>query len=522
MPVSQLNAREIDLHNTGHVKGLILEIESEENRKRRRHAWQAYQCLEGNQKEYVQDELRRIYPETYDKFRVGDISIPKKVIDKKAKSYKQVPARSLDNDKETEDLNAIYDEFHFHRSFKEWDRIFNYHKYGFMWLTWQNPEERQEEEGRYVMHALAPYEFDLVKDQKTGEPLIFILNYPDTTVTQQAGGSDATEQTIAESQSDTSSETKVYAMWSSKQFAKVQIKRAKGHGNANKEQVSVTFLKKAENEIGRLPGAYLQKDAAIDYPVPSNLHRQSISWNVSFSDLKTAAATQGHGQLVIKHPEGQPVKQAHMGMYTALALPQSKRADSPATEAEYISASPDLPGQLSVLKFDLMNILDEQGIQAKGALEGGVEKFSSGFDRLLSEADVQDVIEDNQNMYSRTIEQDIFLTLQAYEEAMNKGTFKSERLDVSFEKPKVLISDKETLDNLKLRDELGTILDYEKHMILDPNLDEEQAKEREAEIQEQKKKQQEEAIAMMQRTADVEIAAEATDDEPEEDDDAEA
>ena len=520
MPVSQLAAREIDLFSSGDVKKLILEIESEENRKRRRKAWKGFQCMEGNQKEYVQDELSKLYPETYDKFRMGDISIPKKVIDKKAKSYKQVPIRTLDNDNETEALTDIYDKYHFHRGFKEWDRIFNYHKYGFMWLTWQNPEEREEDEGRYVLHALAPYEFDLVRDQVTGEPLIFILNYPDTTVTQQVGGSDATEQTISESQSDTSSQTRIYSMWSATQFAKVQVKRARGHGNVNELQVSVSFQKTATNELGRLPGGFLQKDNAIDYPIAQNLAEQSVAWNVSFSDLKTAAATQGHGQLVIKHPEGQPVKQAHMGMYTALALPQSKKPDAPETDASYISASPDLTGQLEVLKFDMMNILDEQGIQSKSGIQGGVDKFASGFDRLLSEADVQDVIEENQGFYSRTIEQDVYETLKAYEEAMNKNTFRSEAVGVVFEKPKVLISDAETLTNMKLRDELGTILSHEKHMILDPNLSEEDARERDEEIKAEKKEAQQEAISIMQQEADVQAAAAANDDEePEPDDD---
>jgi hypothetical protein len=172
------------------------------------------------------------------------------------------------------------------------------------------------------------------------------------------------------------------------------------------------------------------------------------------------------------------MQEAHMGMHTALSLPQSAKPDAKPTEASYISASPDLAGQLDVLKFDVTNILDEHGIKAKGAIEGGADEFSSGLDRLFSEADTQDLIETNQGLYAATLEQELFLILKNYEEAMNKPTFSGEEMEIYFEKPKVMISDKETLENIKLREELGLILDHEKHQIINPNLSEKEAMKR--------------------------------------------
>lgn len=508
MPVSHIPARELDIHREDHLRRIILEIDNEENRRRRRQAWIANQCKEGNQKEYVKQELASLYPETFPKFRVGDISITKKVNDKQSKAYKNPPIRKCETDKETEDLNNIYTEYKFNKVLKEFDSIYNLHKYACLWLTWQNPEERDAEEGRYVLHALAPYEFDLVKDQVSGEPIIFALNYPDINVTRHAGRSDGQEQTIAESQSDSSARSRIYSFWDKNKFSKVQVTRAEGHGNMTEEKMSIVFQEKKVNELGRLPITYLQKDTAIDYPIANNLAEQSIDWNVSFSDLKTAAASQGHGQLVIKHPEGQKMKQLHMGMHTAISLPQSKKADSKPTEADYISASPDLSGQLDVLKFDITNILDDHGIKAKGTIEGGVERFASGFDRLLAEADVQDHIEDNQTTYAEDVEPDLYLNVKAHEEAMNQTTFnKTEMVQVHFEKPKVLISDKETLENIEKRQKLGLMLPHEKHMIMNPNLTEEQAKEREAEIQAAEEDRIKRMQALMPST-----------DEPEEDD----
>jgi len=188
-----------------------------------------------------------------------------------------------------------------------------------------------------------------------------------------------------------------------------------------------------------------------------------------------------------------------MGMHTAISLPQSNKPDAAPTDAKYISANPDLAGQLDVLKFDIVNILDDHGIKSKGAIEGGTDKFSSGFDRLLSEADVQDVVEDNQSLYSITLEQGNFKVLKATEKAMNKKTFsENSELEVTFQKPKVLISDKETLENIEKRDELGLILPWEKHIIMNPNLTEEQAKAREEEIAASKEEKLKKQMSLME------------------------
>lgn len=510
MPVAHIPARELDITLTDHVRRIVMEIDNEQNRKRRRDAWVANQCLEGNQREYVEKRLSDLYPKSWDKFRIGDISIVKKINDKQAKSYKNQPIRLANTDKETQELNTIYKDFKFHRGLREFDSIYNLHKYACLWLTWQNPEERDEEEGAYILHALHPYEFDLVRDQVSGEPIVFIMNYPDITVTRHAGRSDGQEQTISESQSDTSAVTRVYRMWTKDSFVKVQIKKARGHGNESKELMSVVFEEVKDNPIGMLPIVYLQRDSAIDYPITSNIAKQSIDWNVSFSDLKTAAATQGHGQLVVKHAMGMKMKDMHMGQHTAITLPQPTKPDSPQTDANYINANPDLVGQLEVLKFDIANILDDQGVKAKGTIEGGPERFASGFDRLIAEADVQDVVEDNQSIYSQELEPGLFYVLKAYEEAMNKPTFSgTEDIEVYFQKPKVLISDKETLENIQKREELGLILPHEKHMIMNPNLSDEEAMRREEEIRAYQMKKMEEMGMLIGSEEDTDEEGEA-------------
>lgn len=487
MPFSGIKARDLDITNESHLRSIILEIESQQNIERKQNAWKTDQIANDNQREYVKEELKRLYPKSYNNFRIGDINIVNKIDGKVSKAYKRQPMRKCATDKETERLHEFYEENGFLKTFKEADSIFNIHKYVCLWLTYQNPDPSKGIfEFRHILHALKPYEYDLIRDQVTGEPIIFIQNYPDNEVTRQAGNSDGIEQTISESKSDTSANSRVYSFWSRDKYVTVIVSRSEGHGNKEKMKLKITEVK--DNVLGVVPVAYLQKDSSVDYPVKEALGIKSVEWNVAFSDLKTAAATQGHGQLVLSQVEGAEKKELHMGMHTAITLTQSKKPNMPESKANYINPNPNLTGQLEVLKFDVINILDDYGIKAKGAIQGSVEQFSSGFDRLLSEADVQDKVEDNQELYQDTIEQGTFKLVKAAEAAMKQNPFpQTERIDVAFEKPKVLISDKETLENIEKREELGTILPYEKHMILNPNLTEAEAIEREEKIQQYKR-----------------------------------
>lgn len=475
MPLSVPNS-EFDASNRAHVSELILDIESDENVQRKKQAFILHECINGRQKDHVVDELKKLYPNSYANFRVSDISIAKKVVSKKAKAYKNPPTRKLEKDNETELLNEIYDKYHFDRVLKEADKIFNAYKYVGLWLSYIDPEEDSEElEGKYYLQALHPFEFDVLRHEKTGRVLASAFSYGDTDVTK---GSDGIEQSIAEDQRDTAAQTKRYVIYDEK-YKTIATVRTPIAGS----EVKFSSFEVKPNKIKRVPLTFLSQDLAVDYPISQNLAHQSISWNVSFSDLRTAASTQGHGQLVISHPSGQKPKKLHMGMHHAINLPQSTKEGVPPTSAQYISANPNLAGQLDVLKFDLMNILEDHGISVSSSISGGIDNVKSGFDRLLKNADVQDIIEDNQSLYSDILEQGLFEQLIAYEEALNTARFRSERVEVFFEKPKVLISDSETLQNIKMREELGLLLPHEKHQILNPNLSDEQAKLREEEIQ---------------------------------------
>lgn len=483
-----IDPKNLDITRRDHVELIIDDIEGWQNEERKRRAFREYQIITGNQKFYVEDAIKQKYPDSWGKFRLGNINLAKKVVNKKSKAYKNTPVRELENKTETKVYNDIFKQGKFKRAFKEFDWIFNYYKYACMWVSWVESDE-DTDNGHYRLKALKPYEYDIIRDKKTGEPLIFIMSVPDSDITGFVGNNNGREEIIAESQADISAVTEHYALWSKTQHVMVRkTVTTEDDGNGDiifKKEFEVLSVNpdNVNPFYPELPISFVSKDSSSEYPTESPLADQSIDFNVGFSNLKTASDSQGHGQLVYKHDPKQKKNVLHMGMHTAIDIPLPSKPEAPTPSVEYINADPNLEGQLDVLKFEAVMILDEHDIKAKSTLTGGVDKFTSGFDRLLADADCQDAIEDNQSIYADTLEQDVFKIIKSGEETLENKTFSSKEISIKYPKPKVLISDKETISNIKAQREEGLIFAWEKHIIMNPNLTEKQAKKREEEIQ---------------------------------------
>jgi len=495
MQYKKLRPHEIDITNIDHCKVIITDIQSQENKERKENAWKAWQVCQGNTKHFVQEELKRIYPDTWKKFRPGDISLAKNINNKKAKAYKIPPQRILTGamndttqDRENELLNNIYKTGEFNRVFNEFDAIFNYYRYSCVWISYI---QDYVVEPYYWARALKPYEYDLVRDEYTGVPIIFILTY-DGEITEKDVYNDKTNQTITESQSDEWAEVKYYAMWTKSNHVLVKETRYYVTEN-NQKNLEVNFEfetivgnENNTNPFGTLPISFLSADLNPDYPIENNLYKQSIDWNINYSDYLTAVVSQGHGQLILKHPRSQQVgKDIYVGQHTAICLPQEDNENP--TDAAYINANPDLPGQLESLKFGAIRIMEEHGIKSGSSAGTDSESFTSGLDRLIAGADVQDIIESNQNLYS-IVENEVYDIIKSAEKnGLGRNTFTSDSLIVHYEKPKVHITDREKLDNLEKMINLGLLEDWEKFQIVNPNMSEEEAIEKAAKVKEQTK-----------------------------------
>jgi hypothetical protein len=482
--------KNLDLLDRNVMNSILNELDNSEERDRKKHSFDNWQIFSGNQDPYVAEIIQSQRPKSYPAYTISDISISKMVTDKKSKAYKQAPIRLIEKgaDNKNERLDEIYKQGNALRQMPYFDTITNLQKYSLMWVNYLVPENR------YNFMSLQPHEFSVVRDKTTGELMAVILNYAHRDMTASAGTGDGLDGLLAESQADSSANSRIYRMWSKDHYVVVkieesEIKTAKGL----EVQKSVTYLSNPknpnnENVLHIIPFVFVSQELAIDYPTLSPLGEQSSRFGSMMSELITAANIQGTSTLTFKYPEsmqGQFDKISN-GLMDVIELPQSSNDEDSDTDASYISPTPDLSGQKDSYMAYLEGVLSQHGISVGQAMGKDIEASSSGIALAIKNANVQDIIETNQQVYVQ-VEKEMFEIIKVWEQFIGSNIFSDDdTLHVTFKKPKVLISDKEVLDNIKLRLDMGLMQKHEALMELDPNLSEQDAKDKLEEIDKEK------------------------------------
>lgn len=461
------------------VYKIISEIESENNIRRKRHAFNSELVRTGGLKPFVESRVKQMYPKTHSMYTIADYSISKRINDKKAKAYKESPIRKIIGD---EAAGAIYSElttkYDLDSAMKCFDEIYNENKYSLMASFMDRQPVGAVEKYLFKFFALAPYEFDVILDDM-GDLKVVVLSYPSKSVTAAQG--DSTNFSIAEpGKGDEGSEVRKYAFWTNEQHFMVNVS---GYKENIKMEVYLEEGMNGLNPYGVLPFSYAPKDRSENYPNLSPLASQTVEFNALMSVYLTSANMQV-GILKITRPESQKLSIASHSLYTAIEVPQSSRPEDKASDIDFISPSPNMAGHKEAIETYLKSILDEQGITSSQMLNAN-ENFSSGFDRLLSMADVQSIIEENQKTYSK-VEHDIYIIVRAQLLSVGIATLPEEGFKVTYRKPTILLSDKEKLDNLKAMKDLGLWSDWELVQMYDPNLSADEAKNKLLAIQNEK------------------------------------
>ena len=94
--------------NSQEIVELITEVTSWQNRERKKREFELAQGAEGGLKPYVKSRVVELYPKTGHLYSISDYAVTKKVVNKKAKSYKEAPIRKLNET--TEVGQAVYQE----------------------------------------------------------------------------------------------------------------------------------------------------------------------------------------------------------------------------------------------------------------------------------------------------------------------------------------------------------------------------------------------------------------------------
>jgi hypothetical protein len=478
---------EFDLLNPAVISQIISETDKSEEKERRRYSFNSYQIYSGNLEPYVRTELSRTRPKSFSHYTLSDISLSAMITDKRAQSYNESPIRTVDgNEKKTEALDAVYEEADGDTQLEFFDRIFNLNRYALMWVN--NLKDK------YQFLTLHPYEAIIVRDKDTGELQVVALNYPNRELTNDAQAStnglnavngDGISDLIAESQSDGAAQGDVWVFWTKDQHVKVKVETSPAMVNGSKVlQKNINYIPIPDNPnginpLGILPFVFKSTDTSVDYPVLNPLTNQTIKFNVQQSETLTSKNIHGSGIQVFKFPEkfqGKFDRITH-GQLGAVELPQSSDPDDGETDFDYKTSGAQLaPMKESDFAY-LEQVAKQHGLE-NFQIDSGSVDVMNGVSRAISGASVQKIIGKNQKCYAK-LERDMFNIIKAWDKFLGKNEFSAEDgLSVVFQKPKVMVSDKETLENIEKMLELGLIEEHEKFIKMDPNLSEEDAREK--------------------------------------------
>lgn len=463
------------------IQGLIQEINDPVNKRRKKAEYDLFQGYAGGLKPYVRDRVIQMFPKTGNVYTISDYSVTKKVVNKKSKSYKEPPIRKLPTAKETELYNKIANDYDLNCAMRELDKNYNRHRYALMAVFMASSfDEMSREAVEFKFVPLAPHQFDL-KLNDEGEPVVVILSYTPAEVAAGALGYVGIDSSIAGYESNEGSEKYgYYVIWTDEQHLVVRYTKSneKLPGNVKEagkiELLSMPLNPNNENPWGVLPFAYCPVTGDSNYPITNPIGEQSIEMNALMSIYLTSGSMQ-IGQLVTSYPADQEMPALAHGLFSTLNLPQSSDPDAKPTTTQWIAPSPNMDGHRKSIMTFLALILDEQGLGVTGQLDGETD-FKSALDRMVANADVQDAIEENQQVYGE-LECEIFEIIRAQLDSVGMNPFSYDSdLQIVYRKPKMLISDTEKLQNIKMMKELGMIEDWQMLQMFDPNLSEDEAK----------------------------------------------
>lgn len=478
-------------------KKILEQICTPENQARKNEAFKRYECYKDRTKYYVIDcllaqfDLKTVIEMTY---AVANISVVKKIINKLAMVYAFGVRRELPNEGDTEELNQLEKELEFNSKMKKANRFLKLQK---NILVYPKPCPI-EDKWKIKIDILQPYLYDVIEDYYDHEkPMVIILsNYKKQRAGMRYSPSPATEGRGAKQQdapilrsnqineqiadADDQYLPKDQFVWWSKSY----------HFTTDKDG-NITSPA-TDNPIGMIPQVEfaLDQDGSFWAIGGDDLIDAGVLVNSIISHLNHIGIVQGYGQFWMK---GEKVP-------TAVAMGPSKMirmewtGDEKEPQLGFASTTPQLEqlreNVVMYLALTLTtNNLSTSGVSTK--LDGG-QAFPAGIAMILDKAESLEDIDDQRQIFIDK-EPEIWKRIAAWMDvfgARNQLVPDLQEINLppefepqlKFASPQPIISEKERLENLKNRKDLGlnTMLDLIK--LDNPELTDEQARQKLKEV----------------------------------------
>jgi hypothetical protein len=458
---------------------VIMEIEASENRNRKHESYRRYLCYKDQTIYFVVANLLRQFSENTVismRYSISNISIVRKVIDKLSRVYSVGVKREISGkDEDTKKLQELEKIIDINSKMKQANRYLKLQKNCALYMK---PCPRYNEDGSsvewtLVPEVLQPHNYDVIEDEydKT-RPLAFILSdyTPEMSdyskidpglrpqgATILARG-DGRDQIIADSPDDSGKGQEKTYIWWSKNF----------HFTTNSKGEIIADPGNTQNKnpfgVEMIIGYGIDQDNQYWAQGGGDLIDGAILLNGMITHNNHVGVTQGYGQFYMT---GQNLPgSVEIGPTKMIKLEYNKEEQAE-PKIGFASANPNLGELRGLVEAYIALLLTTNNLSTAGVsaqLSGGKD-FASGISLIIDKAESLEDVSDQQQIFVDK-EGKVFDAARAFLDTYRDQLIEplkeiklpddiGKTLSTSFQEPEPIQSEKERLENYKLRMELG-------------------------------------------------------------------
>lgn len=477
-------------------KKIIEEIKGSENTNRKAEYLKRYEIYKDNTKRHVIDGLMAegLKPTTIAQMsnRAGNISICRKIVNKKARAYSGGVQRTGADDFTSNQLSDLSRLLSFDAVMKKSDRYRELYKNCLLQvvpeLDLDEGDELTGNRWELKFAVLAPWQYDVVEDPYNREkPMVVLVS--DFTDRPVRYGTDGKDNVIADSPEDAGKNESAHYVWWSKSF----------HFTTDEE--GAIILNKTPddlaNPIGMLPFVNNAEEQDGQYWAQGgdDLIQGSILVNKLITDMNFIAYLQGFGQLVVT---GKNIQEKNFAWGPNNACIIEHGEDDPIPNVQILSANPPLDSWMKLVQQYIALLLTTNNLSPGAvSVDLSASNFPSGIAMLIEQSESTESVSDKQKAYVE-IEREVWKIVKAWHNLyLDSGALCDDFAEVGslpddfdvsikFTEARPPISEAEKLANIKTRSEIGINEKLDLILLDNPDMTREEAQEKLARIAEEK------------------------------------
>lgn len=422
------------------------------------------------------------------KERIPSINVMKKAAEKISKSYAEAPTRITQVESDQDVMKMIERSASIDTHMDSSQILYNAQKMCALEPYVQNGEVKMRVLGG---HQFLPYSDDP-------------KNPMNMTVFIKLLGSETIEDThvVDEHGRDIRQETKIisidlYALYSDNEFMIVDSR-----GRIREDKMADMGIDSTVNPFGIIPHTYINKSKFELIPMPNQAGLDmSILIPKILADMNYAFQFMSHSIIWTKNAD---ITGAEVNPDALVNLGSSEEGEGD-PEIGTIDPKTDIEKGLMLAQFQLSAYLSTEGIKTANAVPSDSGRDASGFSKAMDESDATQEIKRQTENY-RKVEDTFWQKMKILHNYwVESGTIKgvgkfsdkfAETFVIRYAEPKALKTDKQKLEEIKMKKDLGLMTTKQALRVLNPEFSEEQLDAWIAELDEENEKRMEEMMMM--------------------------